>query len=167
MTESPYSIAPAVLASVDPAIAWHYGVIPFSTDAHRLELLCDETAPGSAGDELELLLNKKIVFQKQGAATIDALLATYYRKEQQDSRLQSAWYTGEADSFLTHLIAEARQQNSSDIHIESLEETGRVRIRIDGMLVQRYLLEKKQYPSLINKIKIIANLDIAEKRLPQ
>lgn len=77
------------------------------------------------------------------------------------------YYNGEADQFLNHLISEAKSLGSSDIHIETFEETSRVRIRIDGALIQRYLLDKKQYPTLINKIKIIANLDIAEKRLPQ
>jgi general secretion pathway protein E/type IV pilus assembly protein PilB len=65
------------------------------------------------------------------------------------------------------LIAEAKNLGSSDIHIEVYEERSRVRIRIDGMLIERYTIPKPEYPSLINKIKIRANLDIAEKRLPQ
>src|SRR5690606_1526420 len=71
------------------------------------------------------------------------------------------------NDFLDRLIIEARQLKSSDIHIESFKERGRVRIRIDGMMVERYTLSKADYPALINKIKIQSNLDIAEKRLPQ
>src|SRR5690606_34052163 len=68
---------------------------------------------------------------------------------------------------LDSLIWEARQLKSSDIHLESFEDRGRVRIRIDGMMVARYSLSKADYPALVNKIKIMSNMDIAEKRLPQ
>ena len=56
---------------------------------------------------------------------------------------------------------------SSDIHIETFEINCRIRFRIDGKLVERYQFSKEKYPALINKIKIQAHLDIAEKRLPQ
>src|SRR3569833_577584 len=98
---------------------------------------------------------------------LQSLLDKYYPDRRQDSRLQSAYYTGDADGFLNSLISEARNLKSSDIHVETYEEKCRVRIRIDGLLIERYIIEKKRYPSLINKIKIISNLDIAEKRLPQ
>jgi len=71
------------------------------------------------------------------------------------------------DDFLVGLIGEAKNLKSSDIHIESYENKCRVRIRIDGMMVERYLLKREEYPALINKVKILSNLDIAEKRLPQ
>jgi len=168
MTELSYSIEPAILTAINSKTAWHYRIIPVASTHNRIELLAEEAKVNeSLADELELLLNKKVLLQKQSNQLIQELLDKYYQKVQEDSRLQNIYYNGEADGFLNHLIGEARQLNSSDIHIESFEEVGRVRIRIDGMLVQRYLLEKKQYPSLINKIKIIANLDIAEKRLPQ
>jgi general secretion pathway protein E/type IV pilus assembly protein PilB len=76
-------------------------------------------------------------------------------------------YTGNADNFLNALIIEAKQLGSSDIHIETYEDKCRVRIRIDGLMIERYSLEKIDYPAIINKIKILSNLDISEKRLPQ
>jgi len=168
MTQPPYSIDPSFLTVINAKTAWYYRIIPVSVTHSTIEILAEETTQNSGlSDELEVLFNKKISLRKQSNEIIQELLEKYYQKELEDSRLQSVYYTGEADGFLNHLISEARQLNSSDIHIESFEETGRVRIRIDGMLIQRYLLEKKQYPSLINKIKIVANLDIAEKRLPQ
>jgi len=50
---------------------------------------------------------------------------------------------------------------------ETYEGASRIRLRIDGKLFERYIIKKDDYPGLINKIKILANLDIAEKRLPQ
>lgn len=69
--------------------------------------------------------------------------------------------------FINSLIEEADSIHSSDIHIESYENRCRVRMRIDGKLIERYVIEKSNYPALVNRIKIISNLDISEKRLPQ
>ncbi|NNE55570.1 MAG: type II/IV secretion system protein, partial [Flavobacteriales bacterium] len=54
-----------------------------------------------------------------------------------------------------------------DIHIEPGERHARIRLRIDGMLITRWELEIERVAPLVNKIKILAGLDIAEKRLPQ
>ncbi|MBL7897321.1 MAG: type II/IV secretion system protein, partial [Crocinitomicaceae bacterium] len=71
------------------------------------------------------------------------------------------------NDFLIRIIHEARAIGSSDIHIEIYEDIARVRIRIDGHLVEKYSLDKEEYPEVVNKVKIKSNLDITEKRLPQ
>src|SRR6185503_761685 len=105
---------------------------------------------------------------------VQRTLGKYYRKGQgtngQGGKLanrQGKLNINNPEDFLPALIAEARQLGSSDIHIECYEEKCRVRIRIDGMLIERHTLNKSEYPSLINKVKIQASLDISEKRLPQ
>lgn len=148
--------------------AWHYRIVPGAQHNGHLAFHIDESRyRPDLPDELELLTGKKVILHPQPAAMVQQLLEKYYPSDRLDSRQLNDYYTGDADSFLNNLISEARNLKSSDIHIEIYEEKCRVRIRIDGVLVQRYLLEKKQYPSLINKIKIVSNLDIAEKRLPQ
>lgn len=148
--------------------AWHYRVIPRDQDHDRIEFYADEDHLQEGMEEvLEVAMGRRISIRPTESSMLQSLLERYYPSDRQDSRLQGAYYSGDQDSFLGNLITEARTLKSSDIHIEIYEERCRVRIRIDGMLVQRYLLEKKQYPSLINKIKIISNLDIAQKRLPQ
>ncbi|WP_291530711.1 GspE/PulE family protein [Bacteroides sp. UBA939] len=69
--------------------------------------------------------------------------------------------------FVGSLIEEAVLVRSSDIHIEAYEDRCRVRMRIDGRLLERYVIDKAHYPALVNRIKILSNLDISEKRLPQ
>lgn len=161
-------IDPVVIGMITGKQAWYYRIVPFQAVNGSIHFLSDENRPGQeTSDELELLTGKQIVLEQQGSREVQTLLEKYYPIAQQDSRLQSAFYTGDADSFLNSLITEARSLKSSDIHIEIYEERCRVRIRIDGALIQRYSIEKQRYPSLINKIKIISNLDIAEKRLPQ
>ena len=116
--------------------------------------------------ELQLFLDKKINFTYVDSVAIQQALATYYRTGDQSSSQTNANEQLGTD-FLDELIQEAKQIRASDIHIEIYEKKCRVRIRIDGKLVERYHLEKSTYPILVNKIKIRANLDIAEKRLPQ
>lgn len=65
------------------------------------------------------------------------------------------------------IICEAHQLGASDIHIEPLGERLRLRYRIDGILQEMRDLPKRLQPTLISQIKIMANIDIAEKRLPQ
>ena len=162
-----HDINPRALQEITPGQAWHYAVVPIDTSDTLITLLAAESLSGSGMDELELLTGKRVSVVRQPAETIEGLLCRHYPQDHPDLRKQDAFYTGNPEQFLTHMISEAKSLKSSDIHIEAFEESCRVRIRIDGMLLQRYLLDKKQYPSIINKIKIIANLDIAEKRLPQ
>lgn len=65
------------------------------------------------------------------------------------------------------LLSRGYNQNASDIHIEAYEDKTMVRMRIDGMIVDYVQLAKNLHASLIVRIKIMANMDIAEKRLPQ
>ncbi|MCH8005201.1 MAG: Flp pilus assembly complex ATPase component TadA [Planctomycetes bacterium] len=78
----------------------------------------------------------------------------------------------EADSspivrFVNHIIQGASKEGASDIHIEPEEKSLKVRYRIDGVLFEMMSPPKKMHPAIISRIKIMANLDIAERRLPQ
>lgn len=149
-------------------LAWFYRLVPYAEEGAMLHCWIDESRQNNfTVEEVELFAGRKIIAAPVTSEAIQHTLETCYPKQAADTRQQDSYYHGTADSFLTHLIAEAKTLHSSDIHVEIYEEQCRVRLRIDGMLVQRYTLDKKQYPSLVNKIKIVANLDIAEKRLPQ
>src|SRR5206468_9333472 len=65
------------------------------------------------------------------------------------------------------MIAEAVRNRASDIHIEPMKDRVRVRYRIDGECVERDRIPLRMRGPLISRLKIIAGLDIAEKRLPQ
>jgi type IV pilus assembly protein PilB len=64
-------------------------------------------------------------------------------------------------------IAQAIKESASDIHIEPFEKTTRVRFRGDGVLRETLSPPKKLHNALISRIKIMAGLDIAERRIPQ
>lgn len=69
--------------------------------------------------------------------------------------------------LLSSLLDRAVSTGASDIHIEPFEGKTRVRMRIDGTIVDYVTLERSVHQPLIARIKIMANLDIAERRLPQ
>lgn len=70
-------------------------------------------------------------------------------------------------NLLNSLIQRAYSTNASDIHIEPFEDKTSVRMRIDGTIVDYVTLKKNVHNSLIARIKILAELDIAERRSPQ
>lgn len=69
--------------------------------------------------------------------------------------------------LVNSLFFQALQKGASDIHIESGEKKGEVRLRIDGALKKHLDLDKSIVSLVINRIKVISNLDISEKRVPQ
>ena len=69
--------------------------------------------------------------------------------------------------LLNSLIERAIKTEASDIHIEPFEHESNVRMRIDGVVTEYVKIQKNIHGPLIARIKILANLDIAEKRIPQ
>jgi type IV pilus assembly protein PilB len=157
-----------LLKQVSKQQAWHYRIVPKEHISGSLGLYCDEEIdPLTLSDELEVILGKTIYLVPIPLLTLTGLLNVYYANDAGQHQFKGSSIAVEGDGFLNDLIHEAKDLKSSDIHIEIYEEHCRVRIRIDGMMVERFVLRKSEYPALINKIKISANLDIAEKRLPQ
>ncbi len=69
--------------------------------------------------------------------------------------------------FVNSMFYQAVKKNASDIHIETHESFGLIRFRIDGVLITQTKLPKNITNLVINRIKVISNLDISEKRIPQ
>jgi len=69
--------------------------------------------------------------------------------------------------FVNYLISNAIHEGASDIHIEPKEKLMRTRYRIDGVLFETMQSPLKMHPAIVSRIKIMANLDISERRLPQ
>jgi len=69
--------------------------------------------------------------------------------------------------FVNSMFYQAIKKNASDIHIETHENFGLLRFRIDGVLISQARIDKKAVELIINRLKVISNLDISEKRVPQ
>ena len=69
--------------------------------------------------------------------------------------------------FVNYLISNAIHEKASDIHIEPKDKFTRIRYRIDGILFEIMQSPSKMHPAVVSRIKIMSNLDISERRLPQ
>ncbi|MHC4618308.1 MAG: GspE/PulE family protein [Planctomycetota bacterium] len=69
--------------------------------------------------------------------------------------------------FVNYLISNAIREGASDIHIEPKDKFTRIRYRIDGVLFETKQSPSKMHPAVVSRIKIMSNLDISERRLPQ
>ena len=69
--------------------------------------------------------------------------------------------------LINAMLAEAIKEGASDIHIETFEKILSIRFRVDGMLREVLQPSRKLAPLLVSRIKVMAKLDIAEKRIPQ
>ena len=69
--------------------------------------------------------------------------------------------------FVNYLVFDAIKQGVSDIHIEPKDKELKIRFRIDGILFESLNMPKNMHAPVISRLKIMANLDIAERRLPQ
>ncbi len=87
------------------------------------------------------------------------------------SELQGTGAGGEADASVIGLvhrvISEAVDRGASDIHWEPFEEEMKIRYRVDGVLIEAARIPAKIVPTIVSRIKILSELDIAERRIPQ
>lgn len=138
----------ATEAAVREAIAKFYSRTPQSTTKSAADLVSKalEDLPGASADELQVLADTE---------EIDAAALERESGEAPIVRLVNA------------LMLSAIQRGASDIHVEPYEREMRIRFRIDGVLQAIMAPPLKYRDAIISRIKIMARLDIAEKRLPQ
>ncbi len=156
----------AQLQIVSAKQAWEYNIIPKALDNQHIELYSVEhTENWSRIEELELIFGKKVILTPVSEEKLINTLKKYYYHN--NIKKGTIIEKSSSTDFVETLIEEALNLGSSDIHIEPEENSGRVRYRVDGKLVERFSLKSANYQGIVNKIKIRAKLDITEKRLPQ
>jgi len=109
-----------------------------------------------------------------GADTLDSLereslLQVVDEEREEDVDLDEIAQDASIIRFVNQILADAIGQRATDIHLEPFEDELRVRYRIDGVLedVPVPAQLKRYQPAIVSRVKILSNLDIAEKRLPQ
>lgn len=163
------SIPTETLRTFSAADATAYRIVPFGHDGTTIRCYGESGRDYTASaEELEALYGRKIEITPLPAEELHRLLSQYYRQGSRSaSQADMASKIGQSRQFLFALIGEALHGNASDIHFEPYETRCRIRLRIDGKLTECYVVEHAQYAPLVNQIKILAGLDISEKRLPQ
>ena len=164
MKETEFNIPTTLLQLITGEQAYAYRIIPIAKKEQGITFKTDTEDKENLSQELSIVLGNAIFLEADSKENIQLYLEKNYRKraqKQAQSRLQYS------EDFLLNIIHEAKEIGSSDIHFEIFEKQARVRLRIDGKLMEKYMISLEEYPKIINRIKIMAGLDISEKRLPQ
>ena len=164
MVQDLTNIPTEVLQLISADQAYHYRVIPYKQEGGKIYFKTDDYAPNDLLSELQIILGSQVVVEHENKEEIEISLQKNYRKRSRSVESTSLSYS---EDFLLNIIYEAKEIGSSDLHFEAFEKQHRVRFRIDGKLIEKYVIPSEDYPKVINRIKIMAGLDISEKRLPQ
>lgn len=143
--------------------AFHYSIVPIKLENNTITMKTDVVDTTNLKVELEIVLDAAVILELVSSDELINLLTANYRKSSNNTASELTY----TPDFLDKILITANDLGSSDIHFESYEKSSRIRFRMDGKLVEQFTITLQEYPTIINKIKIKANLDIAEKRLPQ
>jgi len=163
MDTNTYNIPTELQQKITADQAFHYRIVPIQDGKGGIILKTDSDVLEELLAELKIVLDQPVVLQKCEKEELQKYLSSNYRQRKEKNNTQLN-YTSD---FLEKILIDAKQMGSSDIHFEPYEKRCRVRFRLDGKLIEQFNIPNEEYPTLINKIKIKANLDISEKRLPQ
>ena len=167
----PERIPTEIVQLFSSAEAWNYRLVPYARKEETVFCAGEQDRDYCAAEqEIEVLYGFRIRIEAVLPDELARLLNRYYRREETRApagRTADLSRIGSGQGFLMELIGEAFDEYASDIHFEPYEERCRIRLRIDGKLVEKYVVDSGNYASLVNQIKIMANLDISERRLPQ
>ena len=189
---SEVAIPPSVIELVPESVARENAILPMAEEDGALKVIVSDPLDLDTLDKLRFILNRKVeIALAPRENIIDAINRHYGQTEGEsaDSMLQE--FTDTAIDFtetvddgdavaevidetsapivrlVQLLITEAVQLRASDIHIEPFEDRVRVRYRIDGVLVERDAAPRRLLGAILSRIKILAKIDIAERRRPQ
>jgi len=145
----------------------------FAYDEIKIRLGYNLEAVLSYGEDINKALDEVFGVSDEWDQVIDKfenLTVTVLKEEEREAELSAVAAGEEAPiiSLVNLMILRAVKENASDIHIESFgDETLQVRYRIDGILHDIMSLPRQLRLAVISRIKIMSDLDIAERRLPQ
>jgi type IV pilus assembly protein PilB len=177
-----------VIALLTPEVALENKVIPVQLKSRSTVVAVTDPLDFVTIDNVRFILNKEIECMLATPEAVERALSKYYRPqkdiEEELERLEDTSDIevrgedfGAADGITADdapvirlvqtIITEAIKQRASDIHIEPFENKLRVRYRIDGMCVEQDSPPKRLQGAIISRVKIMAKMDMAEKRRPQ
>jgi general secretion pathway protein E/type IV pilus assembly protein PilB len=170
-------------------LANRYKVIPLEVDDSEAEIAVFDPLDMDAIDSISHVIKRSITCRVAPLEEIDKAIHQYYEgakagavddifSEIEDTDaapsqidLPSGEDASEEEApiikYVHMVISEALKRRASDIHMEPLEKRFRVRYRIDGVLHEVESPPKRLQPSIVSRIKLMSNVSIAEKRVPQ
>jgi type II secretion system protein E len=182
---SSVEVSPEVLARIPSEFAVSRQVLPLAVDGDCMTVAVVDPLDLASQDDLQMLTG--LAIRPVLALPSDLRRATerfYMARMLQDAEATEAEHAGAEEALdvadlqkmaqeeliiqlVNLIINQAIQDQASDIHIEPFERELRVRYRIDGILHDGSSPPKRLHPAIISRIKILSDLNIAERRLPQ
>ncbi len=190
-------IPPDVLEKVPAQMAKTYRIVPieYKKDQNELVVALDNSENFKATDDLTRLMGFKVTAKITDAEALEAALNKYYQQRDQAEGINKLIDEIQGDGFLATfegrnqsidldelkelsesnpvkkllnlVLMQAIRDKASDIHFEPFENEYKMRYRIDGVLYEMVPPPKHIAAALSSRIKVMASLDIAERRLPQ
>ena len=190
-------IAPDVIEKVPAQMAKTYSIIPieYNDKLNELVVVLDNSDNFRATDDLSTLMGFSVTAKMTDSEALQNALTKYYESQDEQEGINElieeiqddkmlAEYEGRDQSIdldelkelsesnpvkklLNLVLLQAIRDKASDIHFEPFENEYKMRYRIDGVLYEMIPPPKHIAAALSSRIKVMANLDIAERRLPQ
>ncbi|MEW5806031.1 MAG: type IV-A pilus assembly ATPase PilB [Acidobacteriota bacterium] len=162
--------ATLTIAMTDPTNVFAMDDIKFMSGYNVEPVVASEIAIREAIDQYygtSHSLELKKVMDEMAEAEAEQLEVLEEEEEIDISKLESASEEAPVVKLVNIILSDSIRKNSSDIHLEPYEKDFRVRFRIDGVLYEMMHPPMQLRDAIISRIKIMAKLDISEKRLPQ
>ena len=190
-------VLPIALEKISSQMAKTYHVVPieFKADANELVVAVDKADSFRATDDLSTLLGMKVTAKIVDSKALDTAITKYYQQKDEGEGINELITEIQEDGFLAEfegrnqsidldelkelsesnpvkkllnlVLMQAIRDKASDVHFEPFENEYKMRYRIDGVLYEMVPPPKHIAAALSSRIKVMANLDIAERRLPQ
>ena len=182
-----------MVKSIPASVARMYNVVPISVDANSVVLAVSQLLSPEVVDEIRFVLTKDVTFVLAREDDVKKLINKFYGEdsssmndmlsslesdiegglvELQEGKVDETGIEQAANAkpvvrFVNVVLYEAVQAKASDIHFEPFENEFKIRYRVDGALYEMSPPPKKLALPVISRIKVMSNLNIAERRLPQ
>lgn len=180
-TIRPDEVAPHLIENLPIVFAKNNRVLPLQETVTGVRVACADPFDLGALDAVQAILGRPVEsVVAPGEVIVEAINSVYERsgkdedlggtgaaEEEELTDLIDAEDEAPIIRWVNNLFFEAVRRRASDIHIEPLEKEVGVRYRVDGVLQNAKNVKKAFLPSIISRVKILAKLNIAEKRLPQ
>ncbi|MGB9682546.1 MAG: type II secretion system ATPase GspE [bacterium] len=176
------SIDPELVKLIPEHISRRYKLIPIRIDGDKIIIGMANPVNIYALDDVRIITGREVdpvlVSEKQIEKALDRIYTIQTGIEQtlldigapeEETEVTVEILEDEAPvvRLVNLTISQAVQEGASDIHIEPRENEVKVRFRVDGVLHDVMSPPKRIFPTLVARIKILSNMDIAERRLPQ
>jgi type IV pilus assembly protein PilB len=186
-----------VVEKISGQMANTYRALPieFKRETNELVVAIDKAENFRATDDLSSLLGMKVTAKMTDSDNLDTALLKYYKKKEESDGINELISEIQQDGFLSGfegrnqsidldelkelsesnpvkkllnlVLMQAIRDKASDVHFEPFENEYKMRYRIDGILYEMVPPPKHIAAALSSRIKVMANLDIAERRMPQ